>query len=117
MNYYQILDAIKQAKSQADLLETRREANAALLEGNLTRTEEALILLARGAMRKALACSKFSSVAALEEAFAAIHKDDPIFGDEVNAKFFFMWVLVERRMELFKTDHIRFGPLSIEVYS
>jgi hypothetical protein len=99
MTYRELLQMTKKATSAIELLDARRETNLAELNGTLSTTESALLMVARAAMRKALRCTTFTAVARLEEAYEKLHSDDPLFDGE--ARWFFMDLLVTRRMVLF----------------
>ena len=98
-DYRRILQMTKDSTSAIALLESRKEANLAELNRTLSTTQSALLMVARQAMRKALRCQTFTAVARLEVAYARLHSDDPLFGGD--ARWFFMDLLVTRRMVLF----------------
>ena len=98
-DYRRILQMTKEATSAIALLESRREANLAELNGAISITQSALLMVARSAMRKALRCQTFTAVARLEVAYEKLHNDDPLF--DGSARWFFMDLLVIRRMVLF----------------
>jgi len=99
MTYRQLYQMTKKATSAIELLDARREANLAELNGTLSTTQSALLMVARSAMRKALRCQTFTAVARLEVAYEKLHNDDPLFYG--NARWFFMDLLCTRRMVLF----------------
>ena len=99
MTYRELLQMTKKATSAIELLDARREANLAEMNGTLSTTQSALLMVARSAMRKALRCQTFTAVARLEVAYARLHSDDPLFGGD--ARWFFLDLLVTRRMVLF----------------
>lgn len=103
--YRRILDLTREAKDAIQLLDARKEANLAICNGTISSTQEAILCVARGAMRKALHCQTFGAVARLEEAYTQIHADDPLFQGE--PRWFFMTLLIIRRMKLF--DESPFG--------
>ena len=99
MTYRELYQMTKKATSAIELLDARRETNLAEMNGTLSTTQSALLMVARQAMRKALRCQTFTAVARLEVAYARLHSDDPLFGGD--ARWFFMDLLVIRRMVLF----------------
>lgn len=103
MTYRAILLKTKGAETLPELLDGRREANLAELNGTLTMSEVTLLLVARHAVRKALQCRTFTAVALLRVAFARIHVGlFKLDGDpEGAAEWFFNWLLTPRLMKLF----------------
>ena len=107
--YRAILRSIKDARTQHDVLECDYLAKVAVTLEQITPRQGILLSMAVRAMAKALACTKFTSVAALEIAYTKIHQDNPLFEGETDVRFFFMWLLVKRRMQLFRESEFGQG--------